>query len=272
MYYEVINHATKNYPFLIEHTDVKYIPHFHEEPEVVYVIDGSVSVTIENNNFVLHKGEICIFTPGLIHNLYSYKPSRTFVMKLFPAVNLGNIQLVNNVITPKDEVYERLVCIIREIMAENSQKHNGYELSVNICAERIFLSIIRDMEYITLKSNAQIKFESKSEFLNSVTEFLEKNYADEFSLEDVASHLNYTKSYFCHYFKRVTGVTFWRYYTIFRLEKAIRMMESDSRKRYIEIAEDSGFKNVRSFNQAFKEYHHCTPREYMKKYYFSEDI
>lgn len=52
MYHEVINHATRQYPFLIEHIDVKYIPHFHEEIEIVYVIDGNLHVSIENNSFI----------------------------------------------------------------------------------------------------------------------------------------------------------------------------------------------------------------------------
>lgn len=270
MYYEAINCATKTYPFLIEHENVKYIPHFHEEPELVYVIEGSICITIENNSFILNKGDICIFTPELIHNLYSYMPNKTFVMKLFPAIDLKNIQLHNNVVSPDDEIYDVLLQNIKCIMAENKEKSIGYELSVNICAEKIFLTIIRNMEYTILEKNEQVKFESKSDFLNSVTSFLEKNYSDEFSLEDVAKYLNYAKSYFCHYFKRITGVTFWKYYTIFRLDKSIQMMKQYPNKRYIEIATDSGFKNIRSFNQSFKEYHHCTPREYMKKYYTTD--
>ena len=270
MYREAINHATKKYPFLIEHTNVKYIPHFHDEPELLYVIEGSLSVTIESNNFTLKKGDICIFTPGLIHNLYSYDHNRTFVMKMFPVVDLGNIQLCNNTITPDNEVYEELLENVNSIMAENKEKKKGFELCVNICAEKIFLTIIRDMKYITLENNAQIKLENKSDFLNSVTEFLETHYAENFSLEEAASHLNYTKSYFCHYFKNITGVTFWKYYTIFRLDKALTMIKENPRKKYTQIAQDSGFKNIRSFNQSFKEYHHCTPKEYMKKYYTAE--
>ena len=30
MYNELINSATKEYPFLIKHINVKYIPHFHQ--------------------------------------------------------------------------------------------------------------------------------------------------------------------------------------------------------------------------------------------------
>lgn len=267
MYYEEINHATKNYPFLIEHTDVKYIPHFHDEPELVYVVEGCISVTIESVSFTLKEGEICIFTPGLIHNLYSYTPNKVFVMKLFPAVDLGNIQLCNNVICRGDEVYNELLENINCIINENKEKNTGYELCVNICAEKIFLLIIRNMEYWELEDTAQIKLANKSDFLNSITAFLKQHYAEELTLDDVAKHLNYTKSYFCHHFKRVTGVTFWRYYTIFRLEKSLQTMKENPRKKLIEISESSGFKNVRSFNQSFKEYYRCTPREYMKKYY-----
>lgn len=267
MYHEAINHATKQYPFLIEHIDVKYIPHFHEETELVYVLDGNLSVTIEDNSFILKKGEICILTPGLIHNLYSYESNKIFVMKLFNIVDISNIQLINNVVSLDSENYEILRKYISDIMHENKNKTMGYALAVNIIAEKIILLIIRNMKYRRLEDTAQIKLANKSDFLNSVTSFLDQHYAEEFSLEDVAKHLNYTKSYFCHYFKRITGVTFWKYYTIFRLEKSIHMMKKYPDMLYTEIAVTSGFRNIRSFNQAFKEYHHCTPRDYMKKYY-----
>lgn len=267
MYHEVINYATKKYPFLIEHTDVKYIPHFHDETELVYVLNGSLNVIIENNSFILKEGEIGIITPKLIHNLYSFESNKTFVMKLFPVIDISNIQLVDAVVSPGSENYELLKKYISDMMIENNNKSLGYELSVNICAEKIFLAIIRNMKYILLEDATKIKLASKSNFLNSVTSFLEQHYAEEFSLEDIAKHLNYTKSYFCHYFKRITGVTFWKYYTIFRLGKSIQLMKDYPDKRYIEIASECGFKNIRSFNEAFKKYHQCTPREYMKKHF-----
>lgn len=272
MFHEIINSATKKYPFLIEHTNVKYIPHFHEETEIVYVLDGNLNITIENESFVLKKGEIYIITPRLIHNLYSYENNKTFVMKLFPIVDIGNIRLDNAVLSPGDENYETFKECISDMIAENKAKQKGYVLSANIIAEKIFLIIIRNMKYRQLEDSAQIKLASRSDFLDSVTSYLEKHYADDLILEDVATSLNYTKSYFCHYFKRITGVTFWKYYTIFRLEKCVELMKKHPKKKYAEISEMSGFKNVRSFNQAFKEYHHCTPKEYMKKYYLSKEF
>lgn len=106
-------------------------------------------------------------------------------------------------------------------------------------------------------------------FINAIISnaFLEEHYAEDFTLDMVAGHFSYTKSYFCHYFKRITGVTFWKYYIIFRLEKSLQLMKAHPGKKLIEITAGSGFKNIRSFNQSFKEYYRCTPREYMKKYY-----
>ena len=267
MYHELINHATRNYPFLIEHINVKYIPHFHEEPELVYVMEGNLNVTIGNNGFVLKENEICIFTPGVIHNLYSHEYNKSFVMKLFPAIDISNIQLNNAVITPASDNYDILKNYISDIINENTKKAKGYELAANIIAEKILLYIIRNTDYHILENTMQIKRENESDFLNSVTAFLEQHYAEQFSLEEVAKHLNFTKSYFCHYFKEVTGVTFWNYYTLFRLEKAIQMMKENPSKKYIEISENSGFKNIRTFNESFRKYHMCTPREYIRKYY-----
>ena len=270
MYHELINHATRTYPFLIEHTNVKYIPHFHEEPELVYVMEGNLDVTIGNHAFVLKENEICIFTPGTIHNLYSYEYNKSFVMKLFPVADISNIQLDNAVISPADDNYGILKNYISDIINENATKSKGYELAANIIAEKILLFIIRNTDYHILENTMQIKKESESDFLNSVTAFLEEHYAEHFCLEDAAKHLSITKSYFCHYFKEVTGVTFWNYYTLFRLEKAIQMMKENPKKKYIEISENSGFKNIRTFNESFKKYHQCTPREYIKKHYKSK--
>lgn len=266
MYHEMINSATKNYPFFAEHINMKYIPHFHDETEIVFVLEGVLSVMLGDKSFTLKKDDICIITAGRIHNLYSYEYNKTVVMKLFPVLNLEGIELLEPVITPNNENYCLLKECILSIILENKTREIGYELSVNINAEKIFLMILRNMKCDRLENKSKTKLINQNELLTEVTAFLEKHYADDFLIDDVARYLNYTKSYFCHYFKRTSGVTFWKYYTIFRLEKSVQLIRKYPKRNLMEIALSSGFKNIRSFNQAFKEYHRCTPREYAKKY------
>jgi AraC-like DNA-binding protein len=51
---------------------------------------------------------------------------------------------------------------------------------------------------------------------------------------------------------------------MFRLEKSVELIRSNAKENFTGIAVKSGFKNVRSFNQSFKEYYRCTPSEYRK--------
>lgn len=264
MYRELVNYATQTYPFLIKHTDVRYIPHFHEETEIVYVTEGELEFTLGTKSYLIKKGDICIIPSGHIHNLYTYSHSKSFVMKLYPIIDLSGMQLKNYIISQSFHFYDQIVEYITEIISENDSKTQGFELAVNINAEKLFLFILRKMEYVILDKKIKSKRSSENDFLSEVNSFIEDNLNSDISLDDIARLFNYTKSYFCRYFKKITGNTFWEYYTMFRLEKSVELIRSNSKENFTGIAVKSGFKNVRSFNQAFKEYYRCTPSEYRK--------
>lgn len=264
MYNERINCATAEYPFLIKHTNVKYIPHFHEEPEVVYVIAGELTFTLGLSSYRIAEGDICIIPSKFIHNLYTDNYSETFVMKLYPSADLSNVYLEHHIVKKGDSSYDALLKYVSNIIREDQEKKDHYKLAVNINADNILLYILRKTKYQTTDSKVISRRMSDSSFLDRINAFLEERYCEEFSLDDIAGHLNYTKSYFCRYFKKATGTTFWEYYTMFRLEKSIHYMQDFPKETLSDIAHKSGFRNVRSFYEAFHNYHRCTPKEYRK--------
>lgn len=266
MYRELINNATEHYPFITEHVNVRYIPHFHDETEVIYVTEGELTVTLADGVFALRKGEICIITPGIIHNLYTSDTSKSIVLKLYSSTEASSVRLENAIFAEGSPFYDELRFHVEAIMRENDAKEECYRLAVNLHSGAIMLLIMRKLPHSSLENGEKIKSENANSLLISVLEFLENHYGEDILLSDISKHLCYTKSYFCHQFKKITGVTFWRYYTIFRVEKAAILIKEHPRKKIIEIAGECGFKNVRSFNKAFKEYINCTPREYSGKY------
>lgn len=155
MYNELINNATKEYPFIIKHINIKYIPHFHQETEIVYVLDGELTFTLGMFSCKIKKGEICIIPSCFIHNLYTENYSETYVMKLYTIDDLNNIYLENNILTKNDSGYEKLYHYIYNIINENEKKEKYYKLAVNINVDKISYlylekeSIIR----LTVKSN-----------------------------------------------------------------------------------------------------------------------
>jgi len=264
MYRELINCATPSYPFLKKHKNVKYVPHFHEETEVVYVIKGELELTLGNSRHIVKTGDICIIPSDVIHNLYTYTISETYVIKLYPIVDLSNIRLQSNVITSNDRCYGVLKEYIDNIMREEDARKDAYELAVNVNAELISIFLLREFDHFEISHATKLKHNGEKAFLRSVISYLEENSNEDFSLDDISSHFNYSKSYFCRHFKRITGKSLWEYYTMYRIEKAARLIKRDPNETFTVIAHRSGFKNVRSFNKSFKAYYGCTPREYRK--------
>ncbi|MBQ9859599.1 MAG: helix-turn-helix transcriptional regulator [Clostridia bacterium] len=265
MYNELINNATKDYPFLIKHINVKYIPHFHEETELVYVLEGELLFSLGMESYQIKKGDICIIPPHIIHNLYTEVYSETFVMKLFPILDLSHLRMDNHILKKDDPGYEKLSIYIKNIKDENETRAAYYKLAVNSNVQQVFLFILRETQHQILDGKIKEKHIIDNEILDNINLFLEAHYNEDLSLLNVAKHLNYTKSYFCRYFKRMTGMTFWEYFTLFRIEKAIQAMKETPKENITTIAGRAGFKNVRSFNKAFMAFQRCTPREYREK-------
>lgn len=263
MFFEHINSASADYPFLVHHNDIKYIPHLHNETEIVYVEEGEVELTLGNITKALKKGEIAVIPCKIIHNIYTKKSSKTFVIKLFPITSLEGIQLKSNILSIEDKGYNTLIGLVNSIISEDKNKNTDYMLAVNIYAQQIFLFILRELKDTSAVCD-KTKLLKESSFLNSVNAYLQENYKKSITLEVVSKHFNLTKSYFCRYFKTVTGTSFWNYYTLFRLEKAVELLSGGEYGNLISIAMESGFNNVRSFNKAFKAFHSVTPSEYKK--------
>lgn len=264
MYRELINNATAQYPFLIEHTDVRYIPHFHRETEIVYVRSGELTCTLGTENHTMRAGDICVIAPNVVHNLYTEQASESFVIKVFPVANLTDIFLFSPIVTASTPSHARLQKFIWEIMREHKAQDASFETAVNALLNLFFLVLIRNFEYHKTGSKILLKFTHDSRFLTEINSFLDVHYAEPFSLSTVAEHFNYTPNYFCRYFKQTIGLTFWEYYTLYRLEKAVQFMSEHPKTNISTVSAAAGFKNVRSFNESFKRFYHCTPSQHRK--------
>ena len=85
------------------------------------------------------------------------------------------------------------------------------------------------------------------------------------SLRDVAQAMGTNVTYLSLYLNRTLGVTFYDFVNHFRVEEACRIIESMAERGRInmtEVAEQSGFNSVSSFNRYFKKVMGITPKAY----------
>lgn len=129
----------------------------------------------------------------------------------------------------------------------------------------IFDVLSNSTEYKLLASPGYTqKIELKaSDRFGKVTEYIMRNFDKEITLPEVASVANMAVTTFCNFFKDHFRVTFVEYLNTVRIGYACKLL-ADQDQNIVEIAYESGFKNLANFNRQFKRFKNMTPSEYRR--------
>lgn len=123
-------------------------------------------------------------------------------------------------------------------------------------------AVLEDLSSYFLDTANPDDNKGKWEFLKTIVTYIQHNYRENITLEDLAKHTYLSKTYISHSFTKCFGISFMEYLTQVRLSHAIRQMQGHA--VLTDIAYDSGFLNVNAMINAFKKYRGTTPGEYRK--------
>ena len=99
--------------------------------------------------------------------------------------------------------------------------------------------------------------------IDSALEYINLNYPNDISLEDVSREVNISPYYFSKIFKEATVENFIEYLTNLRIEKAKDLLDNTD-KSMKEICLEVGYANPNYFSRIFKKSVGVTPTEYKK--------
>ncbi|MBE5948573.1 MAG: response regulator [Lachnospiraceae bacterium] len=107
--------------------------------------------------------------------------------------------------------------------------------------------------------------------VEEIMNYIEQNFAsEELSLNQVASHVNFSPNHLSMVFSQQTGQTFIKYLTDFRMNKAKELLRC-SNKRSSVIAQEVGYKDPHYFSYLFKKTQNITPTQYREGKTAEED-
>jgi len=138
----------------------------------------------------------------------------------------------------------------------------------------LFFEILNDLacsekRYIDITNQTQdagtIALKSQSRRINKILNFIEMNYANKITLDDISQLIGMSPSATSRFFKTKTKNNFNYYLTNHRIGKAAQML-TETEKFISEICYSCGFNNISNFNMVFKKKKNCTPNEYRMKY------
>ena len=100
--------------------------------------------------------------------------------------------------------------------------------------------------------------------IGTVISYIEKNYAQSISLDELSSIANFSKFHLCRKFKDVTNMGITNYILNYRINKAKELLLEPNSGKVFEIAKAVGFNDTSYFNRTFKKYTGYTPNEFQR--------
>lgn len=270
---EIKQHGKEDFPLQLYKLDCnhpKYIMamHWHSSVEIVHVISGNFTLTLDNRLYTLKGGDVCFINSETVHGgtpdncIYEclvFNP--LFIKNANLSVSSFIERLLENSIIVDEKIEdEELKMIILELFKASDKNDPAYSFIVIGLIFKLF-------GYIQLNNAFKDALpETKQELkkalkIKKVLKFIRENYSSVITLDDMAKVANLSPNYFSNYFKSITNSTPMNYLISYRIEKAsTKLLSTD--KSITNIAYDTGFSDLSYFIKLFKKHTGYTPSEY----------
>lgn len=238
------------------------LPHWHMECELLYVEKEQVTVSLNNGVHNLKEGDAFFIDSREIHYIKGSPSSITAIM-MFDSRILDQIFPGQRPQFPLLSHSPFIIDYYNAIKKELSSQKPYYDLKIQSLLTILLLEIFRK-EPLTNRGKSRDNT-SMENYKNLLGEIEEKS--SYITFEDAAAFMGFTKPYFSRFFKTVSGMTFSQYLNIIRLEKAIYLLNHNTRQLSItEVASCCGFDTIRHFNRIFRDFTGFSPRELPENY------
>lgn len=155
------------------------------------------------------------------------------------------------------------VSLLDSIRLLETDFSNDLNLSVRINIKESFISLRELVHAKTIKLLDEIDI--SDDIVKKANEYINKNYANDISLSEIANHVSLSPTYFSNIYKQKANETFISALTRLRMEKAKALLEDPTVKASL-IFELVGYKSYSHFFKTFKKYYNITPSKYQSLY------
>ncbi len=273
---ELKQHGTEDFPFGLyrvnkQHPKYEMAFHWHTSVELVRVLRGQLSLTLDNRSYLLNEGEAAFINSETVHGATPKDCEYECIVFNLNFLKTGNAvcdSFIENLLshnsfleeTPKDK---EVLSLINRIFTEIGGDKTGYTFKVLGLFHELLGEILRKDLYTSQIPSLSMQDEKRVVKLKMVLKYIRENFANDITLDDMAAISGFSYKYFCKFFKDMTGTTPVSYLMRYRIERAARKLLS-SDLSVTQIAFDCGFNDLSYFIRTFKAFKSLSPKEYRK--------
>lgn len=278
---ELKQHGNEQFPFLVsyqklsEYESGSFMWHWHPEIEITYVQKGTMCYKVNHMVYHLKEGDIVFNNSGALHSGTmenqkdcAYIPV-TFDSKLIYGFfqSTVNSKYVDPVI--QDSMLPA-ICIdqsepwhkpfreyLLRIIDLDEKKPDFYELDITICLQSMWRLLL---EHITYEPQASRENSLEYDRIKKILSYIEENYQNKITLNDIAGHIHLCESECTRLFKRHMNTTLFAFLQEYRIERSLEFLQDD--QPVSAVADKAGFSDPNYYSKVFAKIKGCSPREY----------
>ena len=243
--------------YINKNKNFDYVAHAHREIEIFICLEGDSKVSCNFKTQILTKGNVMVAFPNEIHAYYK-EPVGENILIIIDTAFLGSFAdfkrvKYENILKGENE---RIVKLANEL---NNEYLNGRNTQIMLGYVHIIMGeILRKLPVCDTLPHIP------ENLLSSVLKYISENYAGALTLKSVSRNFGVSPEHLSRLFSKTLSCSFTRYLHLLRIEHSKKLLFS-SEKSITQIADLSGFIDLRTFNRVFKSIIGVTPSEYRKQ-------
>ena len=283
MFHETKIHGKVSFPYTVYRGKLpeylhSYPVHWHKEMEIIYIVRGRGTVTVQTHRYEVITGNILLIQPEMLHSIEQLNDHEMEYFNILFDFNLLEKDSSNcyekyfksiyehTKLTPvhlfKNEPLSMLITPhIKYLITNRKLKYTSDELMV----KSNLYAIIHHINQFCKDANSDSQIlEKNHNKIKAILLYIQGHYFERISVEEAAELLHYSSSYFSKLFHELTGTSFTQYLKEYRLEIAAEKL-INTKMNITDISEETGFCSLPYFTRSFVRKYGVTPTTYRKK-------
>lgn len=231
--------------------NISLTAHFHKQIEIVYVLNGGVSLYVNNHKYCIKKNEFAVIRSLDIHSFSVDQKDTTVFLLILPdiySINLSDVNVTSQVFHTENDDIKKIVEMYTPFQALSDK----------------YMLIYYQMFYEAIKSLYVFKADQNETIQNKILKYINAHFNEQLTLNAVALACNTNRSYVSRTINEYFSISFTQYVNRLRISSFLDIYLKNNQTETIEdIAARVGFVSIRTFYRSFQREFNCTPTEYL---------
>ena len=278
---ELKQHGNEQFPFLVsyqklsEYESGSFMWHWHPEIEITYVQKGTMCYKVNHMVYHLKEGDIVFNNSGALHSgtMENQKDCAYIPVTFDSRLIYGFFQSTVNSKYVDPVIQDSMlpaICIdqsepwhkpfreyLLRIIDLDEKKPDFYELDITICLQSMWRLLL---EHITYEPQASRENSLEYDRIKKILSYIEENYQNKITLNDIAGHIHLCESECTRLFKRHMNTTLFAFLQEYRIERSLEFLQDG--QPVSAVADKAGFSDPNYYSKVFAKIKGCSPREY----------